>query len=1288
MLGPMPGVPDDLAAAAALGGEMGSRILEFDWAGHPLGAIEAWPDWMRVTVAEMLASRFPIVLWFGDELFLMYNDAYLSALGEKHPAALGTPGRLIWSEIWDVIGPMLLGVMETGVATWSADQRLALIRRRFAEEAFFTFTYSPMFDQSGAVGGIFCAVHETTEKVQGERRLGTLSALASRLVERNDSDAVMEAASEVCGSNLADLPFVGFYLAEGDSVLLRACTDGLRDVLAPAAPSVRTWADEGAGAGGSVLLEDCRARFPGLAERLVDGVPEQALLMSLIGGPGSELAGWMVAGVSPLLMLDDGYRSFLEMVAGHVGRGLATARLQQLESARWDALVELDRAKSQFFSNVSHEFRTPLTLIASPLEDVLSEPDELSQTQRERLTIARLNAMRMSRLVNNLLDFARLEAGGAEPDLESVDGAALTADLISMFRSAFEKAGVGLEAELSLSAPLVVDVGMWERIVLNLLSNALKYTLEGTVRVELGAEGESVQLSVSDTGVGIPADQHDLIFTRFHRAPGVGRSIEGTGIGLAMVRELVNALGGQISVRSALGAGATFVVSIPLRSEDGSFLPAAERRRPGPAPSDVGTMFVDEAMQWISGGERISHDPGEDLASRRTEGQRVLIVDDNADMRNYLERVLSSSWLIDTATSGAEALERVADVRPDLILSDVMMPGVDGFSLLERLRDDPDLREIPVILLSARAGAEAALEGIEAGAEDYIVKPFTSRDLTRRVRARLAASQERSSRVVADERRRGALVALSKALARAAAPEELATVVLDALADIGPALIVVLGRLEAQDVLHLDFAGPVGASMRARWRQVKPDTDSPLSRVARTQVPLLLDDSRQLRTMFPTLRAEDVVEGLRGLAVLPLSIDGRAEGALAIGWREPVDLEPAEVEFLEEVAELVVRTCERMRVVEVERTLAEKLQDELLAVPARCLSAVIAARYSSSSTLPGVGGDWYDAFELDSDRVGVAVGDVVGHGIESAAVMSQLRSVLTAAAMQADGPVEAIEALDRFARHVPGATMATAAYAVIDTAKETIEYCCAGHPPPMFVSPRGKLEYLQDCRGLPLAIGQAARPRPAGRHAFPPGSLLLLYTDGLIERRRRSLDVGLDRLHAEIAASWNLPARALTSRLLRLAHQDGEPDDDMVIIAARSTGRAELVYAQTFPADTKALAGMRAHLRTWLDSHSVQPEERDEIVLAVDEAVTNACEHGSDFDARKVVTLEATLTNGSLLACVSDSGQWRANAPDSAATGGYGHRLMEALVDSFEIHSDRYGTSVTLGKSLKASVFS
>ena len=415
------------------------------------------------------------------------------------------------------------------------------------------------------------------------------------------------------------------------------------------------------------------------------------------------------------------------------------------------------------------------------------------------------------------------------------------------------------------------------------------------------------------------------------------------------------------------------------------------------------------------------------------------------------------------------------------------------------------------------------------------------------------------------------------------------------------------------------------------------------------------------------------------MAVLPLSVDDRSRGAIEGGWRGPVAFDAELVDFLEEVADLVGRTSERIRVGELEQALGEKLQNELLALSIRSHDAVISARYESSVALPGVGGDWYDAFELAPRRIGVVVGDVVGHGIESAAVMSQLRSALAAAALETHGAAATIDAVDRFAAHLPGARMATAAYAIIDTNTATIEYCCAGHPPPLMVSPHGTVEYLSGFRRPPLAVNDRPAFQDSGSHPFPPGSLLLLYTDGLIERRRESLDTGLDRLRDRVAGAFALPVKALTEGLLEQALHDGAPDDDMAVIAVRATGATRQVFAQVFPADPRQLALMRRRLREWLDARAADREQRDDIVLAVDEAMTNAIEHGSLNSPSNVITLEASNHEDKLVIAVSDSGSWRAKPLEgSQATRGRGHKLMEVLVDELEVATDRFGTTITL----------
>ena len=257
-------------------------------------------------------------------------------------------------------------------------------------------------------------------------------------------------------------------------------------------------------------------------------------------------AGFLVAGISPRLALDDTYRDFLQLVASQISSSIVSARQHEEEKQRADALAEIDRAKSVFFSNVSHEFRTPLTLMLSPLEEALSDDRPLSgYSQRERISTAHSNGLRLLKLVNNLLDFARVEAGSVMAAPQPTDLAALTEDLVSVFETAFETAGIELDTAIEPVGTLDVDVDVWEATVLNLVSNALKYTLQGSVRVELRRRADAVELSVADTGVGIVAEEQGRVFERFFRSSNeAGRSFEGSGIGLALVSELVKLHGG------------------------------------------------------------------------------------------------------------------------------------------------------------------------------------------------------------------------------------------------------------------------------------------------------------------------------------------------------------------------------------------------------------------------------------------------------------------------------------------------------------------------------------------------------------------------------------------------------------------------------------------------------------------------------------------------------------------------------------------------------------------------
>ena len=442
------------------------------------------------------------------------------------------------------------------------------------------------------------------------------------------------------------------------------------------------------------------------------------------------------------------------------GRDITEKKAHEREIARQrEELAKLDKLKTQFFSNISHEFRTPLTLMLGPLEDGLADLEEpLGPRQRERASMVQRNGLRMHKLVNALLDFSRVEAGRIQAFFQPTDLAPLTHDLASSFRSACEKSGLTLTINSpALPKPVFVDHEMWEKIVLNLVSNAFKFTLDGGIKVDVTMDGNDAILRVSDTGTGIPESELPLIFDRFHRvAEARGRSNEGTGIGLALVKELIELHKGVVSVESTLGKGSAFTVRVPFGT---AHLPQDRLKasRPQASTATRADAFVSEALRWLPDDMIAEELEVQDEPLREPEGPtraraHVLLADDNSDMRDYLFRLLTTSYEVTATADGEEALSVARRARPDLILSDVMMPRLDGFGLLQKLRDDPELRGVPVIFLSARAGDEAKIEGLERGADDYLVKPFSARELRARVAANIELARARAQSARAQER--------------------------------------------------------------------------------------------------------------------------------------------------------------------------------------------------------------------------------------------------------------------------------------------------------------------------------------------------------------------------------------------------------------------------------------------------------------------------------------------------------------------------------------------------------
>jgi signal transduction histidine kinase len=748
------------AAAGFLsgGGAVGKQMRAIEWQNTPLGPPEFWHQSLKTVVRILLTSRYQMWMCWGPQLTMFYNDAYGPTLGVKQQWALGASAREVWKEIWPDIGPRIEHVLKSGEATWDEGLMLFLERSGYPEETYHTFSYSPLADDDGKIVGMLCVVTEETERIIGERRLFSLREIAAEVAGNNTMAAVLEALQRQLNNNLKDLPFTLTYLFDDQGIARLACGSGIEagHEIAPAAVDPRdpgaTWPAEEILSRRTVLnLSDLKDRFDSIPTGAWDKSPREAIIAPIAQQGQEQPAGFLVAGINPHRRMDDAYLGFINLVAGQITSGLANARAYEEARRRADALTELDRAKTAFFSNVSHEFRTPLTLMLGPLEDVLSRADELPlKDHRQLVHIAHRNGVRLLKLVNTLLDFSRIEAGRVQAFFEPLDLAGYTAELASNFRSALEKAGLRFIVNCPpLPQPVYVDRDMWEKVILNLLSNAFKFTFEGTIAIDVGTsdDGTRAEVTVRDTGTGIPAPELPHLFDRFRRVEGArGRSIEGSGIGLALVQELVKLHAATIDVQSKVGEGSEFTVSLSFGN---AHLPP-ERIGKASIQSAGGTRaqaYVDEALSWLADPSRQAEAADLDAQSGEfatvapldfASGQSVLIADDNIDMRTYLQKLLrTAGFEIDAVGDGEQALAAIRERRPDLVLSDVMMPKLDGFGLLAALRADPDLRDIPVLLLSARAGEEAKVEGFAAGANDYLTKPFSARELVARVRANL-----------------------------------------------------------------------------------------------------------------------------------------------------------------------------------------------------------------------------------------------------------------------------------------------------------------------------------------------------------------------------------------------------------------------------------------------------------------------------------------------------------------------------------------------------------------------
>lgn len=726
------------------GGEMGERIRNFDWSKTSLGDPKHWENSLKTCVRIMLSSTQPIWIGWGKELIKLYNDAYIDIVRGKHPLALGQPASIVWKDIWKDIEPMLAKAMIKDEGVYTESQLLIMERSGYPEEVYYTFSYTPVLGDDGKPAGIICYNVADTNRIINERSLKTLQQLDS-LAQKKTELEVYEQASKALETNNRDFPVAVISKIEPEENIavpvawagINKDHPGLPKIIDLQNPEERFKNFVLAVIENRIVETGNNGSWENMPKGAWDIEPQQFIHVPINTANRKLPLAILSIALNPYRKFDDVFRNFVQLIADRISLGVNNVLAYEEERKRAAALEQLDKAKTIFFSNISHEFRTPLTLMLGTIEEALHDPETIPNNKK-RISVAHRNAMRLLKLVNTLLDFSRIESGRQKAHYVLTDIISFTKSLAGNFRSVIEKAGLEFIVQTgTITQPVFVDKQMWEKIVFNLLSNAFKYTLNGSITVSLYAANDRLVLDVTDTGVGIPEKELPHMFERFHRVENAtGRTYEGTGIGLSLVKELVQLHGGDISVKSKQGKGSTFTVIIPFGKEH---LPAIQTSGKTEALEDIlSDVYVDEANSLLDNPE-LKLEPKNNNEQLST----ILIVDDNADMRQHIQSVLQKQFNVITAANGMDALDIIIKEKPSLVLSDIMMPVMDGIQLLKEIKNNKETEQIPVILLTARAGEESKIEGFETGADDYLVKPFSANELLSRIKAQVEIQKRR-----------------------------------------------------------------------------------------------------------------------------------------------------------------------------------------------------------------------------------------------------------------------------------------------------------------------------------------------------------------------------------------------------------------------------------------------------------------------------------------------------------------------------------------------------------------
>ena len=688
---------------SGVAGEMAARIRAKDWSATALGPADRWPQSLRTATSICLESGFPMLVCWGPELVMLYNDGYVPVLGAKHPNALGQPLLECWAEIRDMIGPMFRGVTETGRAVYANDLMFPLCRHGFTEECYFTFSYSPIREENDRVGGVLVTCTETTRHVLSERRMRTVRDLAARASHANTDAAAWRGAQEVLARNPFGMPFVVLYSMDG-SVARRVGLCGLRPD-SPAAPeridlhaASSGWPVLLAASGKTEFVHDVRRRFGDIRGPVWPEPVESASVIPIARPALSRPYGFLVAGLSPRLHLDDDYRTFLTLVGEHIATAVANTRAheelvrsQQRTEMLADQARAAERRKDEFLAMLSHELRNPLAPIANAVQLMKLRGDRPPGHERE---VIERQVAHLSRLVDDLLDVSRIASGKFELRRRPMELAEALEKAVEIVSPLLEERCHDLRVEVPRHGLRVYGDGVrLSQLFANLLTNAAKYTRQtGHIVVAAQTEVDEIVVRVRDDGIGIPPELLPRIFHLFVQGGRGPATQGGLGLGLALVKSLVTLHGGSVTARSAgVDRGSEFVVRLPALREG-----VAEESADFPAPGARATSLK----------------------------KRVMVVDDNRDAAEMLAEALRiEGHEVSVAHDGPEALSLLDEREFDVSILDLGLPMMDGYELAQRIRQDGRCAATRLIAVTGYGQENDVARARAAGFDLHLVKP-------------------------------------------------------------------------------------------------------------------------------------------------------------------------------------------------------------------------------------------------------------------------------------------------------------------------------------------------------------------------------------------------------------------------------------------------------------------------------------------------------------------------------------------------------------------------------------